>query len=68
MSAPWKSICAGCRHINAQEPNQHCYMFKDAPDSKCMQNTEVMDKAKSQGKTVRADQLCEIVDAQMRQL
>ena len=61
MSKPWKEICAGCRHLNAQEPNQHCYMFKDAPDNVCMQHTETMESAKRAGQTVKLDQLCEVV-------
>lgn len=61
MNEPWRRICAGCRHINAQEPKLHCYMFKDAPETSCAQNTFTMDEAKRKGKTIRLDQLSEVV-------
>ena len=57
MSKPWKEICAGCRHLNAQEPNLHCYMFKDAPDNRCAQHTATMDDAKKNGKLVQLSEL-----------
>lgn len=57
MNEYWKKTCDGCRHLNAQEPNQHCYMFRDAPDGVCMQHTEIMAAAKRDGKVVRQDQI-----------
>lgn len=65
MAVHWKTICSNCRHLNSQEPNQHCYMFKDAPDNTCMQHTDKMEKAKLEGKTVTKAQLCEIVKSVM---
>lgn len=65
MPTPWKEICAGCRHLNSQEPSQHCYMFRNEPESACMQHTETMDKATKAGKTVQLSELPLVVHAEL---
>lgn len=61
MSEPWKNICAGCHHLNAQEPRQHCYMFRDAPETNCAQHAEIMEKAKRDGKLVSLSEIPHVV-------
>lgn len=60
MSRPWKEICAGCKYINSQEPNQHCYMFHDAPSTECAQNTKTMSEAKQAGTVLTLRQVSEL--------
>lgn len=56
----WRKICAGCKHINSREPNQHCYMFRDEPTTGCAQNTMTMAKAKQAGTVLTLKQVSEL--------